>query len=67
MKHSLYFAAILLLAVACKGKKEKSLQYYATPNTYEIVNVEMPPVTNEVLISATSKSVPCAIARTLTT
>ena len=38
------------LVVACKNKKEeeKVLQYYATPNPYEIVDVTMPPVDNEV-------------------
>ena len=39
-------AAILFLA-SCK-EEEKQLQYYQTPNTYDIVNVQMPPVTNEV-------------------
>ncbi|MBQ3766899.1 MAG: alkaline phosphatase [Bacteroidales bacterium] len=48
-KTSLYFAAALLLLVSCKGKKEENvLQYYATPNPYEIANVTMPPVDNEV-------------------
>ena len=39
-----------LLAVSCKHKKEEEspLQYYATPNPYEIVDVTMPPVDNEV-------------------
>ena len=42
------FAAILL-AVSCKQKEEENpLQYYATPNPYEIVDVTMPPVDNEV-------------------
>ena len=42
--------AALLLAVSCKHKKEEEspLQYYATPNPYEIVDVAMPPVDNEV-------------------
>lgn len=41
--------AAILLAVSCKHKEEgKSLQYYATPNPYEIVDVTMPPVDNEV-------------------
>ena len=38
---------ILLMAVSCKDT-EKALQYYQTPYTYDIVNVQMPPVTNEV-------------------
>lgn len=34
---------------SCKGgEQEVALQYYTTPNPYEIVKVEMPPVTNEV-------------------
>ncbi len=41
--------AALAVAVSCKHKEEKSpLQYYATPNPYEIVDVDMPPVDNEV-------------------
>ena len=40
---------VLLLAVSCKRKEEeKTLQYYVTPNPYEIVDVAMPPVDNEV-------------------
>ena len=39
--------AAATLVVACK-KKENKLQYYATPNPYEIVDVAMPPVDNEV-------------------
>ena len=42
----LSLSAILLL-VSCK-EEEKQLQYYQTPYTYDIVNVQMPPVTNEV-------------------
>ena len=40
--------AASLLVLSCKDKGEKELQYYQTPNTYDIVNVQMPPVTNEV-------------------
>ena len=41
--------AALAVAVSCKQKEEeKTLQYYATPNPYEIVDVVMPPVDNEV-------------------
>ena len=42
--------AAAVLAVSCKHKKEEEspLQYYATPHTYEIVDVTMPPVDNEV-------------------
>ena len=41
--------AALAVAVSCKQKEEeKTLQYYATPNPYEIVDVTMPPVDNEV-------------------
>lgn len=48
-KISLFALAAILLAVSCKQKEEKSpLQYYATPNPYEIVDVVMPPVDNEV-------------------
>ena len=44
-------AAALVLAAACKQNKaseESTLQYYQTDNTYERVDVPMPPVTNEV-------------------
>ena len=43
-------AAIVLasLALSCKEKSDKVLQYYQTPNTYDIVDVQMPPLTNEV-------------------
>ena len=44
---SFILTVILLAAVSCK-ETEKALQYYQTPNTYDIVNVQMPPVTNEV-------------------
>ena len=48
-KITLIALAAALLAVSCKHKEEeKVLQYYATPNPYEIVNVAMPPVDNEV-------------------
>ena len=39
--------AVVLAAVACK-QQENELQYYATPNPYEIVSVQEPPQTNEV-------------------
>lgn len=39
--------AAALLAVACT-EKERALQYYQTSRTYDLVQVEMPPVTNEV-------------------
>ena len=51
MKRSvLFLLAAAALTVGCKQKKEEesALQYYATPNPYEIVDVAMPPVTNEV-------------------
>ena len=48
-KISLISLAAILLAASCKQKEEKNpLQYYATPNPYEIVDVVMPPVDNEV-------------------
>ena len=48
-KISLFALAAVLVAVSCKQKEEeKTLQYYATPNPYEIVDVTMPPVDNEV-------------------
>lgn len=38
-----------LAIVSCKEKEDEiALQYYQTPNTYDIANVQMPPVTNEV-------------------
>lgn len=41
--------AAAALAVSCKHKEEESeLQYYTTPYTYDLVDVQMPPVTNEV-------------------
>ena len=49
-KIALIALAGALLAVSCKHKKEEEnpLHYYATPNPYEIVDVTMPPVDNEV-------------------
>ena len=48
-KISLFALAAVLAAVSCKQKEEeKTLQYYATPSPYEIVDVTMPPVDNEV-------------------
>ena len=48
-KITLIALAASLVAVSCKHKEEeKVLQYYATPNPYEIVDVAMPPVDNEV-------------------
>ena len=48
-KITLIALAAALLAISCKHKEEgKVLQYYATPNPYEIVDVTMPPVDNEV-------------------
>lgn len=44
---SLLAISVVILAVSCK-EKETVLQYYQTPYTYDIVNVQMPPVTNEV-------------------
>ncbi len=44
---TLLLLAVVFLAISCK-ESEKVLQYYQTPNTYDIVNVQMPPVTNEV-------------------
>ena len=41
--------AAAALAVSCKHKQEESrLKYYTTPYTYDLVDVQMPPVTNEV-------------------
>ena len=48
-KITLIVLAASLLAVSCKHKEEeKVLQYYTTPHTYDIVDVTMPPVDNEV-------------------
>ena len=46
-KAALIVFVVALLAISCK-ESEKALQYYQTPYTYDIVNVQMPPVTNEV-------------------
>ncbi len=45
-----YIGLIVSIAIAwgCTSPEESALQYYQTPNTYEPVKVEMPPVTNEV-------------------
>ena len=50
MKRIVFVTAISAFLAASCGQRdtEVSLQYYATPNPYEIVKVEMPPVTNEV-------------------
>lgn len=47
MKKSLILAWALALMVSC-GEKSAELQYYATPNPYEVVNVEMPPLSSDV-------------------
>ena len=54
MKNKLIITLVLMAAsvAACKpkqaGEQEPALQYYATTGTYDIVNVQMPPLTNEV-------------------
>lgn len=50
MKRTLLISlAAAAVAVSCKPKQEENtLQYYTTPGTYEIADVEMPPVDNEV-------------------
>ena len=48
MKKTAILLLTAALALSCKENGEKTLQYYQTPNTYDIVNVQMPPVTNEV-------------------
>ena len=50
MKTTLLFALVAVVAVtSCKKKQdEKQLQYYATPNPYEIVSVTEPSQDNEV-------------------
>lgn len=50
MKKIVFVTAISAFLAASCGQRdtEVSLQYYTTPNPYEIVKVEMPPVTNEV-------------------
>ena len=45
---SLVFTAAVLLLSCQEKEQEVALQYYSTPNPYEIVSVPMPPVTNEV-------------------
>ena len=47
MKKSLILLSTLFLLASCK-EKEPELLYYATPNPYETVEVNMPPVSNEV-------------------
>lgn len=47
MKKALIFTASALLLFSCKNQEVK-LQYYTTPNTYEIVSVQEPPQSNEV-------------------
>ena len=46
-KFAIFCSLTALLTFSCK-EEEKDLQYYQTPYTYDIVNVQMPPVTNEV-------------------
>lgn len=51
MKYSRFLLlALTVLSVACSCRKEKEdeLSYYVTPYPYDIVNVQEPPVTNEV-------------------
>ena len=43
----LFLAALALLVLSCKDR-EVVLQYYTTPNPYETVEVNMPPVDGEV-------------------
>ena len=38
----LSITALLLLLGACKGQEEPVLQYYSTPNPYDIVSVQVP-------------------------
>lgn len=40
--------AVLSIACSCRKEKEDELSYYVTPYPYDIVNVQEPPVTNEV-------------------
>ena len=51
-KATVLLLAIGLILTACKTKQtreqEPELQYYSTEGTYDIVSVQMPPVTNEV-------------------
>ncbi|MBR0500219.1 MAG: alkaline phosphatase [Bacteroidales bacterium] len=51
MKYSRFLLlALVVLSVACSCRKEKEdeLSYYVTPYPYDIVNVQEPPVANEV-------------------
>ena len=52
MKYNKFFLlALAVLSVACSCKKdtdENNLSYYVTPQTYDIVSVEEPPVSNEI-------------------
>ena len=48
MKKTAILLLTAVLVLSCKENSEKKLQYYQTPNTYDIVNVQMPPVTNDV-------------------
>ena len=43
----LFLTALAMLVLSCKGR-EVVLQYYTTPNPYETVEVNMPPVDGEV-------------------
>ena len=48
-KYLLLTLAVVSVACSCrKDKEENPLSYYVTPNTYDIVNVQEPPVTNEI-------------------
>ena len=50
MRKLFFFTApLLFLVLSCKDKvQETELQYYTTPHPYEIVDVVMPPASNEV-------------------
>ncbi|MBQ6074260.1 MAG: alkaline phosphatase [Bacteroidales bacterium] len=51
MKYSRFLLlalAVLSIACSCRKEKEDELSYYVTPYPYDIVNVQEPPVTNEV-------------------
>lgn len=49
MKKNLFLTAVcVFLAASCGREEEVSLQYYATPHTYDIVKVQEPPQSNEV-------------------
>ena len=61
MKKTLILSVAALLLFSCKDK-ETTLQYYTTPYTYDIVNVQMPPVTNEVITLVKDTSLAFAIA-----